>query len=189
MNNEEILLLVDLWQQAKNKIQRKNLSNQIVSSLSFLVHSRIKGYQNFSIYEDLFQEGCLGILRALNDFDFNRGKNFFILAIWHIKTRVRRFLLREAKKYTPIDFLSQDGFIINNELEMREEYSTIIKALNFLPDKDRRVLTMRFGFNGEEPCTFQHIGNVLGISKQRAQQIEANALRRLRNNCNIQQVF
>jgi DNA-directed RNA polymerase sigma subunit (sigma70/sigma32) len=48
---------------------------------------------------------------------------------------------------------------------------------------------MRFGFDGEKPRTFQQIGNALGISKQRAQQIEAGALQRLRKNRELKQLF
>jgi RNA polymerase sigma factor (sigma-70 family) len=51
--------------------------------------------------------------------------------------------------------------------------------LESLPERDRRVLELRFGLRGEEPHTLEHIGRRLGISRERVRQIEMAALQRL----------
>lgn len=181
VDNDEIMILVGMWRTADQR-GRSQLGNRLVSRLAFLVHSKIRAHRGLPIYDDLLQEGRLGIMRALEDFDPERGKNFFMFATWHIQTRVRRFLGREMRrKETPVGdaLLTESAPEIRGELETKEDRKALMKALSFLPDSDRRVLVMRFGFDGEEPRTFQQIGNALGISKQRAQQIEAGALRRL----------
>jgi RNA polymerase primary sigma factor len=43
----------------------------------------------------------------------------------------------------------------------------------------RRVLSLRFGLNGEPPQTLEEVGNGLGITRERVRQIEAEALERL----------
>ncbi len=182
VDNEEILVLVDSWRTAPAR-DKGRLVNQVVSRLTFLVHSRIRVHKGSPLYDDLLQEGRLGIMRALQDFEPERGRNFFMFATWHIQTRVRRLLLREARR-SEIPFgdmlMAENQEEHHDHLEEGESRTAIMRALSFLPDNDRRVLVMRFGFDGEEPRTFQQIGNALGISKQRAQQIEAGALRRLR---------
>ena len=49
-----------------------------------------------------------------------------------------------------------------------------------LSDTERRVLTRRFGLDGEDPQTLESIGQQLGVTRERVRQIEAGALRRLR---------
>ena len=53
-------------------------------------------------------------------------------------------------------------------------------VLGELQDRERQVLAMRFGLNGEQPRTLEDIGDILGVSRERVRQIEAKALRRLR---------
>ena len=53
-------------------------------------------------------------------------------------------------------------------------------VLGELADRERQVLAMRFGLNGEQPRTLEDIGVVLGVSRERVRQIEAKALRKLR---------
>lgn len=49
-----------------------------------------------------------------------------------------------------------------------------------LPPRERMVVLNRFGFDGREPMTLERIGAMLGVTKQRARQIELSALKRLR---------
>lgn len=49
-----------------------------------------------------------------------------------------------------------------------------------LDDKEREVIEMRFGLDGEEPRTLQEIGDALGVSRERIRQIESRAKEKLR---------
>ena len=60
---------------------------------------------------------------------------------------------------------------------MREQ---IAVALSRLAPRERRVIEMRFGFQGSRAHTLQEVGAALGVSRERARQIEAKALKRLR---------
>jgi RNA polymerase primary sigma factor len=53
------------------------------------------------------------------------------------------------------------------------------RALESLPERDRRVLELRYGLCGEEPHTLEHIGRRLGITRERVRQIEIESLSRL----------
>jgi RNA polymerase primary sigma factor len=53
-------------------------------------------------------------------------------------------------------------------------------ALDELPDRERKVLKLRYGLNGErDPASLEEIGRQLGLTRERVRQIEANALERL----------
>ncbi len=56
----------------------------------------------------------------------------------------------------------------------------INRALSPLTDRQRAIVQMRYGLNGGQPMTLEAAGKVLGVTRERARQIEQEALRRLR---------
>jgi RNA polymerase primary sigma factor len=58
----------------------------------------------------------------------------------------------------------------------------VAQAICELPDRERAVLVLRFGLDGEDPWTLGEIGEHFGISRERVRQIENKALERLRYN-------
>jgi RNA polymerase primary sigma factor len=53
-------------------------------------------------------------------------------------------------------------------------------VLQDLPDRERTVVTLRFGLGSEEPLTLERIGQRLGLTRERVRQIEVAALKQLR---------
>jgi len=70
------------------------------------------------------------------------------------------------------------------ELELiRSSFAEQIQAMvGELDEKERQVIRMRFGLDGEEPRTLQEIGEELGLSRERIRQIESKAKEKLRRN-------
>ena len=62
-------------------------------------------------------------------------------------------------------------------LRARADLATVLQDL---PDRERTVVTLRFGLGGEEPLTLERIGNRLGLTRERVRQIEGAALKQLR---------
>jgi len=185
IDNDKMADLACLWQAAKPK-DKKRLAANIISSMMFMVYSRIKPYRESPMYGDLLQEGKLGILKALEDFNQERCRNFCLFANWHIKTKVRRCIIRE-KNNEEVRGEPEGSYFITSDVV--DNKIALQRALSFLPDNDRRVLVMRFGFDGNGARTFRQIGDALGISKQRVQQIESAALNRLRNDNELLEFF
>jgi len=79
------------------------------------------------------------------------------------------------------DTLEQDT-IPSAEIELiRSSFNEQIAVLvGELEEKEREVIRMRFGLDGEEPRTLQEIGEALGLSRERIRQIEAKAKEKLR---------
>src|SRR5262249_26325670 len=48
------------------------------------------------------------------------------------------------------------------------------------PDRERNVVTLRFGLGSEAPMTLENIGRRMGVTRERVRQVEAAALKRLR---------
>ncbi|MEN8207758.1 MAG: RNA polymerase sigma factor RpoD/SigA [Candidatus Fermentibacteria bacterium] len=56
----------------------------------------------------------------------------------------------------------------------------INKALASLSDREKTIITLRFGLLDDEPCTLQELGRIFGISRERVRQLEFRALKKLR---------
>ncbi|MEA3429926.1 MAG: sigma-70 family RNA polymerase sigma factor [Nanoarchaeota archaeon] len=65
-----------------------------------------------------------------------------------------------------------------NKIALSDE---VERQLNKIPHREKTVLKLRFGINGEKPMTLEAIGHKFGVTRERIRQLEAKALRRLRH--------
>ncbi|HEY3120376.1 MAG TPA: RNA polymerase sigma factor RpoD/SigA [Vicinamibacteria bacterium] len=79
------------------------------------------------------------------------------------------------------DRLEQDTIPSIELTLIRSSFQEQIRAMvGELDEKERDVIKMRFGLDGDEPRTLQEIGETLGLSRERIRQIESKAKEKLR---------
>ena len=78
------------------------------------------------------------------------------------------------------DFIEDDADGPENQVVDSSLKSDVRALLTVLSDKERDIITRRFGLDGEEPMSLKEIGDVYGLTKERIRQIEKRALERLR---------
>jgi RNA polymerase primary sigma factor len=66
-----------------------------------------------------------------------------------------------------------------NLLETREEQRDLLRRLDMLEERERLVLTLRYGLRGERTHTLKEIGQRLGVTREWVRKIETRALRKL----------
>ena len=64
------------------------------------------------------------------------------------------------------------------EVSMRKE--TLVKILSTLSHRERRVLELRYGLDGEHPRTLDEVGRTFNVTRERIRQIENQSLKKLR---------
>jgi RNA polymerase primary sigma factor len=226
-------------EEAKKKLIESNLR---------LVMSITRNYTKAGVpLLDLIQEGNLGLIRAVEKFDYKMGYKLSTYATWwirqsvtraladqgrtirlpvHVADQVRR-LMRSRRQLaqklnrepTTPELSKESGFPekrVEELLDLVEDpvsletpvgdgeslYADLIEdvhsdrpddttakklrgkeladALLHLNPRMRRVLSLRFGLNGDHPQTLEEVGAGLGITRERVRQLEARALRELR---------
>src|SRR5438046_8788470 len=77
------------------------------------------------------------------------------------------------------DFVAGDGPLPEDEVQVSLRRQAPSAALASLPERERRVLELRYGLYDAEPKTLEEIGRRLGLTRERVRQIELDTLRRL----------
>src|SRR5213082_1737794 len=233
--------------------RRKDMGDEeakkrLIESNLRLVMSITRNYTKADVpLLDLIQEGNMGLILAVEKFDYRLGYKLSTYATWwirqaitreladqgrtirlpvHVADQVRRLLRARrqlAKKYNREPTLAelaretqQSEERVRELLELVETpvsletpvgdgeslYGDMIEdvhalapheqsaeqargrelagALDQLNPRMRRVLSLRFGLDGEPPQTLEEVGTQLGITRERVRQLETRALRELR---------
>src|SRR5438045_8095303 len=77
-------------------------------------------------------------------------------------------------------------FVEDDQIETPDEHASlslrredIEHALLSLPERERKVIELRFGLTGGQPCTLEEVGKAFGVTRERIRQIENNTLKKL----------
>jgi RNA polymerase primary sigma factor len=65
-------------------------------------------------------------------------------------------------------------------LEQKQSIGLMKRVIGHLPERELKILMMRFGLTGDEPLTLSEIGEVMGVTRERIRQLQNGALARLR---------
>ena len=79
-------------------------------------------------------------------------------------------------------FLTDDTALLPDELaEIELRKATLVRILETLSHRERRVLELRYGLNGEHPRTLDEVGRTFNVTRERIRQIENQSLKKLQS--------
>jgi RNA polymerase primary sigma factor len=79
------------------------------------------------------------------------------------------------------DHVPDDGAGPVDRIEQQSQAEHLASIVEQLPERDRLALELRYGLRDDQPRTLAEVGRVLGTTRERARQLEAQALRALRS--------
>lgn len=165
-----------------------------------LVAHVIKKYQNTDYdTEDLLSVGTIGLIKAVNTFNQDRGPRLATYAARCVEDeilmlfRANKKYSREVSLYEPIG-VDKDGESVTLvdvvEMDNREILDTIILSQDVkelydaydkcLKDNEKMVIRLRYGLFGLQEKTQREIAQMLGISRSYVSRIEKKAIEKLR---------
>ena len=180
---------------ARNKLIEHNLR---------LVVFLAKKYENTKTdIEDLVSIGSIGLIKGINTYKIDKNIKLATYASRCISNEILMYLRKNKKRRTEIsledalnydaegnelhleDILGTDEDIVYKEFEKGVNQKFLEAELNTLNDREKQIMTLRYGLNNTDEFTQKEVANMLGISQSYISRIEKKVIKKLRHTMKV----
>ena len=148
--------------------------------------------------EDLISVGSIGLIKAVNSFDGDKNIKLATYASRCIENEILMVLRRNVRRRCEVsldeplsvdydgnellmsDVLGTDPDVVSKGLESEVEKQLLYKALEKLNNREKSIMSLRFGLGGEDEKTQKEVADMMGISQSYISRLEKKIIIRLK---------
>ena len=148
--------------------------------------------------EDLISIGTIGLIKAVGTYRTDKNIKLATYASRCIENEILMYLRKNAGRKGEVSFdeplntdwdgnelllsdvLGTDSDIIEKPLEEHVERDLLLGAVERLSERERTIITLRFGLDGRRERTQKEVADLLGISQSYISRLEKRIIRRLK---------
>jgi RNA polymerase sporulation-specific sigma factor len=152
--------------------------------------------------EDLISVGTIGLIKAVNTFDPEKKIKLATYASRCIENEILMYLRRNSKVkaeisfYEPLnidwdgnelllsDILGTENDIVYNMIEDEVDKHLLLLAMKKLNEREKEIISLRFGLSGVGEKTQKEVADMLGISQSYISRLEKRIIKRLKKEIN-----
>ena len=195
LSKEEEYKYVELFQngdlKARDKLIEHNL--RLVVFLS-------KKYENTKVdLEDLVSIGTIGLIKGINTYKNDKNIKLATYASRCIDNEILMYLRKNKKRKADVsldeslsfdsegnelhleDILGTDSDIVTKDLEENDMKKIMLNEINKLGERDKQIIMLRYGLNGNDELTQKEVAQLLGMSQSYISRIEKKVINKISN--------
>ena len=173
--------------------------NRLIEHNLRLVVYVAKRYDNnlFNL-EDLISIGTLGLIKAINTFKCDKNIKLATYASRCIENEILMYLRKKARQKNEIsldeplnydydgnelllsDILSIDQEEVITDMNDTDDKEALLEEIEKLKPREKEILNLRFGLNGQEELTQKEVAELLGISQSYISRLEKKIIKKLK---------
>lgn len=158
-----------------------------------------KKFENCDVgLEDLISIGTIGLIKAVNTFRSDKNIKLATYASRCIENEILMYIRKSSQHRGDVsieeplnvdwdgnelllsDVLGSDGDVISRRIEQREDEKIIRSAISDLPERERKIIEMRFGMFGKREYTQKEVADMMGISQSYISRLEKRIIEKLK---------
>ncbi len=180
------------------KGDRSRSQELIIHNLRLVVYIA-KKFENTGIgVEDLVSIGTIGLIKAVNTFCPTKKIKLATYASRCIENEILMYMRKTANQKNEMsideplnvdwdgnelllgDILGSDNDVVNRNIEYKDEKRQLLRVVSGLEERERQIMTMRFGLFGSKEYTQKQVADMLGISQSYISRLEKRILEKLK---------
>jgi RNA polymerase sporulation-specific sigma factor len=176
----------------------------IVHNLRLVVYIA-KKFENSGVnLDDLISIGTIGLIKAVNTFSPEKNIKLATYASRCIENEILMYLRKISSQKMVVsldeplnvdwdgnelmlaDVLGSEGDEISREIEEDDEKRILLKVIEDLPQREKKIIEMRFGIGDKEELTQKEVADIMGISQSYISRLEKRIIKKLGNRMKAQ---
>ncbi len=170
----------------------------VVHNLRLVVYIARK-FENTGVgIEDLVSIGTIGLIKAVNTFRPSKKIKLATYASRCIENEILMYLRKTASRKNEMsideplnvdwdgnelllsDVLGSDSDSVNRNIEYQDEKRRLLCLVKQLSERERNIMTMRFGLFGSKEYTQKQVADMMGISQSYISRLEKRIVEKLK---------